>query len=136
MNSRPLACAFALALLLPSLATDARARNTEHFYPVNSAVESALGRERLLDIPFYFAGQKHPKAAKVVGEWKANRSSRGVFRTDESSCQTAFLSAVIALQERARREAADANEIRDTEIRVQSEQAVGRRLGRLRLPAA
>jgi hypothetical protein len=105
MILRIIAAFSAIALLV---ASDALARNTEHLFPVKDAVESSTGKQKLLSVPFYFEGQKHPKQKAVVGEWKANRSTRGVFRSDEKACQIAFLSALIALQERAQREGGDA----------------------------
>jgi hypothetical protein len=98
--------AFSVLVLL--FGAEAAARNTEHLLPVDEAVRSALGREKLLDVPFYFAGQQHPGQAKVLGEWKTRKSTRGLFRSDSSACQVAFLSALISLQERARREGGDA----------------------------
>jgi hypothetical protein len=98
----------AFSALVFFASADALARNTEHLFSVKTAVESATGREKLLDVPFYFAGQKHPGKHEVIGEWKANRSTRGIFRSDAQACQIAFLSALIALQERAEREGGDA----------------------------
>lgn len=92
-------------LLVPSLAL---ARATEHFYSVEEAVQSSLGKEKLLDFRYYFEGQKHPTPRSVIGTWTSNRSTRGVFRTDAESCQVAFLSALIALQERAAQEGGNA----------------------------
>lgn len=101
-----LAAAFTALVLFAS--SDALARNTEHFFAVQDAVDSLTGKEKLLDVPFYFAGQSRPGKHDVIGWWKANRSTRGVFRSDEKACQIAFISALIALQERARREGGDA----------------------------
>lgn len=94
----------AFSALLLFCSAEAVARNTEHSLPVDEAVSSALGKEKLLDVPFYFAGQKHPGQGKVLGEWKSRKSTRGLFRSDNSACQVAFLSALISLQERAKRE--------------------------------
>ena len=79
----------------------AQARNTEHLYPVEEAKSSDLGEARLLDVPFYMKGQKHPKVKKTLSEVNTDRSTRGAFRSDSSSCQVAFLSALIVLQQRA-----------------------------------
>lgn len=98
--------ALVLLVLLAPLA--AQARNTDHVLPVKSAVESDVGRSKLLDVPFYFAGQSHPAVAEDLGEVRSNRSSHGVFRSDEDSCQVALLSALIQLQQRANQQGADA----------------------------
>lgn len=92
-------------LLMPSLAL---ARATEHFYSVEEAVQSSLGKQKLLDVSYYFEGQKHPTPKSVIGKWSSNRSTRGAFRSDAESCQVAFLSALIALQERAAEEGGNA----------------------------
>jgi len=89
-------------------ATAAQARNTDHVLPVEVAVQSEVGRERLLEMPFYFAGQDHPAVVEEISVQRSNRSTRGVFRSDESSCEIAFLSALRALQARAQQDGADA----------------------------
>ena len=102
-----LAVASILVLMLGTAGV-ANARNTEHFLPVKTAVESALGKERLLAVPYFFKGQKHAPAKKTLGEWTTNKQSRGAFRSDEASCEVAFLSAMIQLQKRAQAEGGDA----------------------------
>jgi uncharacterized protein YbjQ (UPF0145 family) len=84
------------------------ARNDFIDLPAQPAAESALGKERLLDVPFYLAGQKHPKASKELGEFRTNKRSNAFGKSDEEACQVAFLSAIIALQERARKEGGNA----------------------------
>ena len=90
------------------LAAPAHARNTEQFYDIQSAVENGKGNANLLDVPYYFIGQKAPSAAKTIGTWSSNRSTSGAFRGDEESCQIAFLSALIQLQKRAQAEGGNA----------------------------
>lgn len=84
------------------------ARNTEHFFDVEDAVQSRLGKERLRDIPFYFAGQEHPPIAKKISATRSNRHSSGFFRSDATACRIAVLSALIALQKKARELGGDA----------------------------
>jgi len=91
-----------------AIASPSAARQTNHVMPVQEAVQSDLGRERLSDVPFYFAGQEHPPVVEEVSVARSNRSTRGLFRSDEEACQVAFLSALIQLQARARQERADA----------------------------
>ncbi len=105
MLLRTIAAFLALTFFLPA---DALARQTELFFSVSDAVNSPVGKQKLLDVSFYFAGQKAPRRKTVLGEWTANRSTRGLFRSDSNACQIAFLSALIALQERARSEGGDA----------------------------
>jgi hypothetical protein len=77
------------------------ARDTEHLFPAEEAKSSDLGQARLLDVPFYMKGQKHPKVKKTLSEVNTDRSTRGAFRSDSASCQVAFLSALLVLQQRA-----------------------------------
>ena len=86
------------------LTSDAMARNTVVLGSVAEAKNSQLGEDTLLDIPFYMKGQKHPRVQKKVGNYKSTRKSRGAFRSDEESCRTTFLSAIISLQQRAIKE--------------------------------
>jgi uncharacterized protein YbjQ (UPF0145 family) len=97
-----------LLLLVSTLAVPAAGRSTFHDFLVKDAVESSLGRERLLDVRFYMAGQAHPAVARELGVFKSNRTTNAVGKSDEEACQVAFLSALISLQERARSEGGDA----------------------------
>jgi len=95
-----------VSLLL--LAGPAGARNTEQFFSARQAAESEKGKEYLLDVPFYMKGERHPKVAKSLSEMTSQRTASGAFRGDEVSCQSAFLSALKTLQERARQSGANA----------------------------
>jgi hypothetical protein len=96
-----------LALLLVA-AAPAAARDTELFFSAREAAESEKGRAYLLDVPFYLKGESHAPLAKELLEMTSERSSSGAFRGDEASCESAFLSALKTLQERARESGADA----------------------------
>ncbi len=86
----------------------AGARSSFHDLPVQEAVDSELGKTRLLDVPFYMAGQSHPGVARDLGTFTSNRRTNAFLKSDEDACRVAFLSAIIALQERVRREGGDA----------------------------
>lgn len=90
------------------VAGQASARATDHLLSIQEAMNSDVAKEKLLDVPVFFAGQSHPAVAKKIGVRETNKSTRGVFRSDEEACQIAFLSAVIQLQTRAQRDGADA----------------------------
>lgn len=94
------------ALVLAPLV--AGARETEHLLPVKDAVESEVGKAKLFSTPFYMEGQKHPRVAKVVHEANTEQSTSGAFRSDEASCQVAFLSSIRELQQLAVQKGADA----------------------------
>ncbi len=96
-------------MTLTGFAGTAQARETEHFFEVSQAVTSKLGRTKLLEIPFYMKGQEGaPIATQQLGTWYQERSSRGLLRGDKKSCDVAFLSALIAIQESAKKDGADA----------------------------
>lgn len=98
----PLAVASSLAL-----SAVAWARTTFLDIPVKEAKSSKLSG-RLLDVPFYMAGEKHPKVAKDLGEFTSNRRTNAFNKSDREACHVAFLSAAIALQKRAQAEGGDA----------------------------
>ena len=54
------------------------------------------------------AGQSHAAVAEELGTFTANRRTNAFNKSDEEACEVAFLSAVIALQQRAKREGGDA----------------------------
>lgn len=98
----------AAALVASTTPAPAQARSDFHDLPVEAAVESALAKERLLDVPYYLAGQKHPAVSLDLGEFKSNQRSNGFGKSDQAACNVAFLSALITLQKRVTREGASA----------------------------
>jgi hypothetical protein len=90
------------------LAGPAWARSTEHLLSIQAALGSDMAKQKLLDVPVFFAGQKHPAVARKLDAVRTNKKTRGAFRSDEKACQIAFLSAVIQLQQRALRDGGNA----------------------------
>lgn len=91
----------AAIVALSFAATHAIARNSVESYSIDSALSSGEGKVDA-DIGLYFAGQKHPAVLKTLSEAATNKKTNAVGRSDEAACQHVFLSAVIALQKRAR----------------------------------
>lgn len=83
------------------------ARNTFHDLSVRDAAKSVKGEEKLLNVPFYMAKQKHPAIRKDLGVFKSNKRTNAINKSDEQACRIAFLSAIISLQQRAQRMGAD-----------------------------
>jgi len=87
-----------LVLALPGLA---QARDTETFFPIKEAMNTDAAKEKLSkDIKFYF-GKKSVKYRSSVGTYTANRKTNAFNKSDEEACEWVFLSALLALQDRA-----------------------------------
>ena len=99
-----LALAISVSLLAASVA---EARNTFHDQSVQGARDSKYAKT-LLDVPFYMAGQKHPKVLKTIGEWPTNQRTNAFNKSDEDACNLVFLDAIIQLQKRAQVEGGNA----------------------------
>jgi uncharacterized protein YbjQ (UPF0145 family) len=98
---------FAAVLSLSLAATHAFARNTIETYSIDEALKTGADKVDS-DVALYFAGQPHEAVLKTLGEAATNRKSNSFGRSDEAACQHVFLSAVMALQERARKEGGNA----------------------------
>ncbi len=84
----------------PSLAEDKMLE-----FPVKEALASTIAKDKLTkEIPIYMKGQGHPGVSKTYGEFKSNKRSNGVGKSDQEACDIAFISALMAFQDRANRE--------------------------------
>jgi hypothetical protein len=77
------------------------------------SLEEVMGLEQTrialeTDIRFFFDGENMPEIIKNFGEFRTNKKSNGVGKTDLVACQRAFLSAMLSLRDRARREGGNA----------------------------
>lgn len=89
--------------------TAAMSRDTKHLLPLDQALNTADAKEKLnAGIKFYFAGQKTPKVGRSMIEVVTNKKTNAFGKSDEDACNWVFLSAMIALQDRAVREGGDA----------------------------
>jgi hypothetical protein len=96
--------ALALAVAVPGHARDDRIR-----MPLADALATADAKAKLdPKIRLYFGSQPHPKAAKSFGTATANRKTNFFNKSDKDGCEWAFLSSVLALQDRARKLGANA----------------------------
>jgi hypothetical protein len=96
-----------LAAFATLVASHAFARDTVASYPVDAAIASEPGKVTP-DVALYFAGQNHPAVAHSYGEFATNKKTNAFGKSDLQACQHVFLSAVIELQERARKEGGNA----------------------------
>jgi hypothetical protein len=92
-----------VAAVLLALTQASFAADTFVDLPVDAALKSPHA-STLLDIPTYMAGQEHPAIVKTVGEYTANRRTNAFGKSNEEACTIAFLSAIISLQDRAKKE--------------------------------
>jgi uncharacterized protein YbjQ (UPF0145 family) len=87
--------------------SQAYARDTVETYSIDAALQSEPGKVGD-DVALYFAGQRHPSVVKTIGEFATNKKTNAFGKSDEAACQRVFLSAVLELQERARKEGGNA----------------------------
>lgn len=86
----------------------ASARNTEVILPVQGALDSEVGDRVPADVKFYMKGQRHAGVSQEISTLTTNQSTRGAFRSDEASCQVAFISALRKLGARAQEQGGNA----------------------------
>lgn len=102
-----------LKVLLPSLcallftAGEVQARDTALFLPVSEAMSTEDAKKKLSGaVDFHFASA--PDYEKSFERYTINEKTSGFGRSDEKACKHVFLSAMIALEKRARELGADA----------------------------
>lgn len=97
------------ALLATVIASPAYSRDTVHMLSLEDALSTPDAEEKLDgSVEFYFAGQDHPPVERSVVETFTNKKTNAFGKSDEEACNWVFLSAMIALQDRAKKEGADA----------------------------
>lgn len=78
-------------------------------WSIGDALTTTAAKEKLdPTIKLYFGDQKHPKISKEHGEWKTNKKTNGVNKSDREACEWVFLTAILEMQERARKEGGNA----------------------------
>ena len=96
--------------ILAFAASPALARDDRLMFPVTDGMERGkTTKERIdPDIKVYFGKRKSPAVERKFGEFTANRKTNATNKTDKEACEIAFVSAIISLQQRARREGGNA----------------------------
>lgn len=101
MSKLGLALAGAMVVVLTSPIADAR--DTRHKFPVSAAMAMAEKSGQLpADIKFYWGTQKYPKPVKSFGAARTNKKTNFFNKSDQEGCEWTFLSAMIALAQRAK----------------------------------
>ena len=95
--------------LVIGTAWPAHARDTKYLLPLAAALEVKDAQEKLDGtIKFYFGNQETPKILTKLGSDVSNRKTNAVGKSDEKACNWAFLSAMVALEKRAKQLGANA----------------------------
>jgi len=97
------------AILALTFSSAALSRDTKHLLPIEEAMNTPDAQQQLDDsIKFYFADEGHPRVTQRIPGVVASRKTNAFMKSDEEACSWVFLSAMIALKERAQMEGADA----------------------------
>ena len=101
--------AFLLVLALLFSASTGDARNTVHQLSVGAALAEGEAKGVLIDsIALYFGDQATPAVEQSHGQFTANRKTNAFNKSDEEACNWVFLTAIKALQDRARAQGGNA----------------------------
>ena len=102
--------AAAASIFALAVASSAAARDDRLMFPVSEGMEKGKTTKERIDpeIRVYFGKQKSPAVERKLGEFTANRKTNATNKTDKEACEISFVSAVLSLQQRARREGGDA----------------------------
>jgi uncharacterized protein YbjQ (UPF0145 family) len=103
--------AVSMAVLLAVLAAiaPAYARDTKHILPITTALATKDAEEKLDgSVKFFFGNQEHPNIMTKLGTDVSNRKTNAFGKSDEKACNWAFLSAMVALEKRAKQLGANA----------------------------
>ena len=98
-----------LAALAITMAVPAFARDTVLHLSVQDALSRPDAQGKLnKGVTFYFGKQQYGQVDKSLGDDVANTKTNAFNKSDEEACHWTFLSAMIELQEKARKLGADA----------------------------
>jgi hypothetical protein len=99
-------CLVLVALALFALASQpALAADQWMYFSVQDALNSQLAKDKLdPNVSFYMKGQNPGAVKNVSREFTANKRARKFGKTAEGACQTAFISGLMAFQQRAYKE--------------------------------
>jgi len=83
-------------------ATVGYARNTIHHLPIEQALATSDAQGKIKSsVALFFGDQAHPRVERQLGTFTSNKKTNAFGKSDEKACNWAFLSAMIALQDRA-----------------------------------
>ena len=98
-----------LATTLVLIAPQAQIRDTKHMFSIQQALESNDFKQKLdTNVRLYFGNQKHPEKKNYFGQFSSHKKTNSFNKTDSYACQWVLLSALLSLQERAKKEGGNA----------------------------
>ena len=88
----------------------AKGRDDHIKLPIHDALEKGQSYKDTVgsDIKLFWGTQKTPVVDRKMGEFTSNKKTNAANKSDQEACDLAFISAVIALQQRARKEGGNA----------------------------
>lgn len=88
----------------------AKGRDDHIKLPIQGALEKSQSYKTTVDadIKLYWGTQKTPAVERKMGEFTSNKKTNAANKSDQEACDLAFISAVAALQQRARKEGGNA----------------------------
>jgi hypothetical protein len=99
----------ALSLALAIAPSVSYARDDVGSYSVADALSTEHAKNKLgSNVAFYFGDQAYSEPVKIIGEFSANKKTNAFNKSDIEACHWVFLSAMIALKERAIKEGGNA----------------------------
>lgn len=99
--------ALAVAVLGLVVSVSAEARDDRLKMPIADAV-AAAGDKLDGSVKFYWGTQPYPKTSGDLGTYTSNKKTNFVGKSDQEACQWAWLSAMLSLQDRAKKEGGNA----------------------------
>ena len=98
-----------LAVALAVVALSADARDDKLHFSVSEAMAKPDTKAKLDgSVKFYWGKKKGPAGAKLLGTFTANKKTNFFNKSDAEGCYWAWLTAMISLQDRARKEGGNA----------------------------
>ncbi len=95
-------------MVVSGLPKQVHAEDAWEYFSVQDALNSPIAQEKLEPrVKFFMKGQSHGKVSNITREYTANKRTRKFGRSTEEACQVAFISALMAFQDRAHRESCD-----------------------------
>ncbi len=96
-------------VLMSTAAIAAQAREDVQDFVIEEALNVEAAKEKLSgDVKFFFGKESYAKPAKSFGTFSTSKKTNAFGKSDTEACHWAFLSAMIALDERAIREGGNA----------------------------